>query len=142
MANTPALADSYVTLANAETVNTGDTDWDAASETEQEASLSYARQFIDAKYNCESFDEDDAPSEIQMANCLFAIEYLKDVLFDEADVNVIEESVKAGEVEAKTRFARSGGTSIIDPYPAITSILFGYCKLKSKGFGQISLVRG
>lgn len=141
MANTPALADSYVTLANAETVNSGDATWDAAAEADQTESLQYGRHFIDMKYTCEEFDEDDAPDEIQMANALFAIEYLKGTLFDEAAANILEESVKAGELAVKTRFTRAGGTSIIDPYPTISSILYGWCKIKSGSFGAISAVR-
>ena len=142
MANSPALVVPYVTLANAETVNAGVTIWDAATESKKNNSLSYARQFIDSHYNCEIFDEDDAPPEIQMANSLFAVEYLNGVLFNEPETNVLESMVKADTVESRTKYARSGGTSVIDPFPTITSILFGYCRLKSKSMSVTGAVRG
>jgi hypothetical protein len=141
MANTPALPTPYITLANAEIVNAGVTEWDAASETEKNNSLSYGRAFIDQKYSCNTFDEDDAPAEIQMANALFAVEYLKGVLFDEPSTNVVEESVKAGSVSAKTKYARATGTSVIDPFPTITAILYGTCYLNSANTRSVSLIR-
>lgn len=142
MANTPALVTPYVTLVNAETVNAGVTEWDAVSDAQKDVALSYGRQFIDSKYICEIFDEDDAPSEIQYANSLFAVEYLKDTLFTEAVTNVLEKEVKAGEgVGVKTKFARAGGTSIIDPFPIISSILFGFCKIKSASVRTIEAIR-
>jgi hypothetical protein len=142
MANAPSLASSYVTLVNADAVNTGVTEWDAATDAQKNIALSYGRQFIDSKYNCESFDVDDAPSEIQMANALFAVEYLKGTLFTEAVANVLESDVKAGDgVGVKTKFARSSGTSVVDPYPAISSILFGYCKIKSSGLSISEAIR-
>lgn len=142
MANTPALPTPYVSNANADTVNAGVTEWDAATESQQDAALSYGRSFIDSRYTCETFDEDDAPAEIQMANALFAVEYLKGTLYAEPETNVVEQSVKAGEVETRKRFARSGGTSTIDPFPAITAILSGTCWLRSSSSAVVSLVRG
>jgi hypothetical protein len=142
MAITPALATSYVSLAEANTVNAAEAVWTAASDESKNMALSFARQFIDSKYNCEIFDVTDAPAEIQYANALLAVSYLNGTLFTEAVANVLERDVRAGGgVGVKTKFARSGGTSVVDPFPAITSMIYGYCKLKTKGMSIVGAAR-
>lgn len=141
MVNSPALVTSYVTLANAETINAGNTAWDAASDSEKNDALSYGRQYIDRYYVLTIFDEDDAPNEIQMGNCLFAIEYLEGDLFTAPEANVGEETLKAGPVTVQTKFTRSEGTSIIDPFPSISSVMYEYAKWKASGVSTVNLVR-
>lgn len=141
MANSPALVTSYVTLVNADTINDGNTAWDAASDDEKNDALSYARQYIDRYYVLSIFDEDDAPNEIQMVSCLFAIEYLESDLFTAPETNVSEETLKAGSVTVKTVFTRSEGTSTIDPFPSISSVMYEFAKWKSSSVSMVNLVR-
>lgn len=141
MANTPSLVTPYVTLANADTINDGNTAWDAASDDEKDDALSYGRQYIDRYYVLSVFDEDDAPEEIQMGNCLFAIEYLEDDLFTAPEANVGEETLKAGTVTVTTKFTRSEGTSVIDPFVSISSVMYEFAKWKSSGISTVNLVR-
>lgn len=141
MANTPALVTPYVTLANAEVANAGITAWDDASDSEKNQALSHGRSFIDSKYNLQSFSETDAPAQIQMGNCLFALEYLAGTLYVEPTANSVSETVKAGPVTVSTNFARSGGTSTIDPFPSITAIMYPYAKRRSSGLSVVSAIR-
>lgn len=137
----PALASAYLTVAEADTVLAGETEWVSASSSKKSDALSFGRAYMDSHYRCNIQDEDDAPAQVKTANALFALEYLKDNLFKEPDREVTMERIKAGEVELSESYATSGNARRMDPHPKITAVLAMYCSWKSGSVGNSFLIR-
>ena len=136
------LPEAYCDVAYADNINASSA-WVAASTTEKEDSLQWARVYFDDKYTCNYWDT--APTNVLTANAMLGEEYLLDssLFFDgETTVPKVKSKfVKAGDVEARDVFYDDHVVSETDNFPRITALVGNVCYIASGSFGSSTALR-
>lgn len=119
----------YATLAEADTINTGATPWDTATDPDKETALINAKLYMDQNYSCQI--PDTIPENLKEANSILANEDLTSDIFARQDgVGIVKEkSVGAGSAKTKTVFAVSNGGTWKDPFQLVTALMSDICRL-------------
>ena len=125
-----AINTPYVTLSEASALLIDRAAWENAEPEDQNRALEIGRAYIDSKYSCVYFDEDNPPDAIKVANAELAYYYLNNTtnFFGvRSDIGLTRKRVKAGSVESEKEFDNNESDSK-DLYPDVTLILSEYCK--------------
>jgi len=117
-------------------------EWIDSTNNEKEFALSFARSYIDSKYVCadkadwDTSDYTTIPDEVQWANARIAERYIQgDYSGEKTNKSgpIVQERVKAGEVETETTYkglySSSGGKLTNDI--EISNVLSPYCTINT-----------
>lgn len=123
-------------LAFANQINSGDTDWDAQSDTQKQTAIDWASIYLRANYRFTGFDPlgaiSQVPEAVQIACAMLALEQRTKNIFERQTVDRAREegkTIKAGSVTIQKKYNAELSGTFIDPFPAITGLLARYATL-------------
>ncbi len=130
------LPDPYCDNAYADTINAGNTDWEALTEDAKTGHLQWGRVYIDNKYSCSI--EDEVDDSVKTANAMLGAYNLESPLYDpaaaeteKANAGLTGKSSGAGSVFSKKSYDPYAARRKIDSYPDVTAVITsaGVCSL-------------
>jgi len=153
------LPDNLVSLADANTENTGKTEWNAASTQVRNVAIERASEYFRITYRCKSTvpvtNETGSDDVVKKAVALLAYEYVKagnvDTTFfpvssstSIAGGQVTKVRRKLGPLETETNYqgASVSTVNVSDKFPRISALLAGQCFLKDSGGHKPTFVVG
>lgn len=125
--------------------------WNALTDAERLVALKWGRNYLDSHYKQKyEIDEDDESytdfdNARKLGCALLASHFVVGELFVASASNnqqVIEKTSKAGSVSTTKRYASSGGTVAIDPFPEVTSVLSEFFYRIASSFSMANAIRG